>query len=86
MKWRPKFPDRIQLYSLRTWIMGDEYGIADICTFPWIGNLIGFYDAGDLVDFSDFENVARANAAFAQRPAVIRGKAIPQRISQTGAK
>jgi len=27
------------------WIMGDEYGIADIATFPWVGNLIGFYNA-----------------------------------------
>src|SRR5882757_828560 len=33
----------------RAWIMGDEYSIADIATFPWIGNLIGFYGAGDLV-------------------------------------
>src|SRR6202000_1138805 len=24
------------------WIMGDEYGIADISTFPWVSNLIGF--------------------------------------------
>ena len=70
----------------RAWIIGDEYSIADICTFPWIGNLIGFYGAADLVGFSGFENVARANSAFARRPAVIRGKAIPQRISQTGAK
>jgi GSH-dependent disulfide-bond oxidoreductase len=70
----------------RAWISGDEYSIADICTFPWIGNLIGFYGAADLVGFSGFENVARANSAFARRPAVIRGMAIPQRISQSGAK
>jgi GSH-dependent disulfide-bond oxidoreductase len=70
----------------RTWILGDEYSIADICTFPWIGNLIGFYAAADLVGFSDFENVARANSAFARRPAVIRGKAIPEQISRSGAK
>jgi GSH-dependent disulfide-bond oxidoreductase len=65
----------------RAWILGDEYSIADICTFPWISNLIGFYGAGDLVGFSDFENVARVNLAFGQRPAVVRGKMIPQRIS-----
>jgi GST-like protein len=63
----------------RAWIMGDEYGIADICTFPWIRNLIGFYNARDLVGFDDFEHVARATGAFALRPAVIRGSAIPQR-------
>jgi GST-like protein len=70
----------------RDWIMGDEYSIADICTFPWISNLVGFYGAGELVGFSDFEQVARVNSAFAQRPAVIRGNAIPQRISQNAAK
>ena len=65
----------------RAWIMGEEYGVADICTFPWIRNLIGFYDARDLVGFADFEHVARATTAFAQRPAVIRGSAIPERAS-----
>src|SRR6202043_3840510 len=34
--------------SERTWIMGDDYSIADISTFPWVSNLIGFYNAGDL--------------------------------------
>src|SRR5690606_10256443 len=33
----------------RDWILGDEYSIADIATFPWIRNLVGFYEAGDLV-------------------------------------
>ena len=35
------------------WIMGDDYSIADISTFPWVGNLIGFYDAGDLVGIAE---------------------------------
>ncbi|HEY2676968.1 MAG TPA: glutathione S-transferase N-terminal domain-containing protein [Steroidobacteraceae bacterium] len=65
----------------RAWIMGDEYGVADICTFPWIRNLIGFYNARELVGFDGFENVARATGAFSQRPAVIRGSAIPQRAT-----
>jgi GST-like protein len=59
------------------WIMGNDYGIADIATFPWIRNLIGFYDAGDLVGISNFPNVTRALQAFNLRPAVIRGSAIP---------
>ena len=27
----------------RSWIMGDTYTIADIATFPWVRNLVGFY-------------------------------------------
>ena len=63
----------------RRWIMGDGYGIADIATFPWVRNLIGFYEAGDLVGFSEFKNVARTLEAFAARPAVARGLGIPKR-------
>jgi GSH-dependent disulfide-bond oxidoreductase len=62
-----------------TWIMGDDYGIADISTFPWISNLIGFYDSGELVGFTDFTHVGRALNSFKLRPAVIRGSEIPKR-------
>jgi GSH-dependent disulfide-bond oxidoreductase len=61
-----------------TWIMGDDYGIADISTFPWVRNLIGFYNAGELVGISDFTHVMRALSSFSQRPAVIRGSDIPR--------
>ena len=63
----------------RDWIMGDAYTIADIATFGWVRNLIGFYDAGDLVGFADFANVQRVLAAFVARPAVARGLVIPAR-------
>jgi len=63
----------------RDWIMGDEYTIADIASFPWINNLVGFYEAGELVGFDDFANVKRVLAAFLARPAVQRGLAIPKR-------
>ena len=61
----------------RAWIMGDDYSIADIATFPWVRNLVGFYGAGELVGFDDFPNVARALEAFVARPAVIKGLLIP---------
>ena len=61
----------------RQWMVGDSYSIADIAIFPWVRNLIGFYDAGDLVGFADFPNVARVLAAFVARPAVERGLTIP---------
>jgi GST-like protein len=33
----------------RAWLMGDDYTIADIATFPLVRNLIGHYGAGGLV-------------------------------------
>ena len=63
----------------REWIMGSEYSIADIASFPWINNLIGFYEAGGLVGIDDFPHVQRALAAFVARPAVVRGLTIPKR-------
>ena len=63
----------------RTWIMGDEYTIADIATFPWVRNLFGFYEAGELVGAAQFHNVNRALEAFVARPAVTRGLDIPKR-------
>ncbi len=63
----------------RAWIVSDEYGIADIATFPWVRNLIGFYEAGELVGFNAYPNVARALQAFVARPAVARGLTIPKR-------
>ena len=63
----------------REWIMGDSYTIADIATFPWIRNLVGFYEAGELVGFNDFANVARVLEAFVARPAVVKGLGIPKR-------
>ena len=63
----------------RTWIMGDDYTIADMAVFPWVYNLVGFYGAGDLVGIANFPQVGRALAAFAARPAVVRGLAIPNR-------
>lgn len=61
----------------RDWIMGDEYTIADIATFPWVNNLVGFYGAADLVGFESFPNVQRVLKAFVARPAVARGLQIP---------
>lgn len=68
-----------QRLAEREWIMGDAYTIADIATFPWVRNLVGFYEAGELVGFEDFRNVARALDAFVNRPAVVKGLNIPAR-------
>ena len=63
----------------RDWIMGDDYTIADIASLGWVRNLIGFYEAGDLVGFSDFPRVAAWLERGLARPAVQRGLNIPAR-------
>jgi GST-like protein len=65
----------------RTWIMDEAYTIADMAVFPWVRNLIGFYEAGDLVGIADFPHVTRALQTFLSRPAVARGVGIPRRAT-----
>jgi GST-like protein len=64
--------------SGREWIMG-EYTIADVATLGWVRNLIGFYEAKDLVGFDAFKNVAAWLERGLARPAVQRGLNIPKR-------
>ena len=63
----------------RDWMLGGDYSIADIAIFPWVRNLVGFYGAGELVEFERFVQVQRALAAFGERPAVQRGLAVPSK-------
>jgi Glutathione S-transferase len=63
--------------ATRTWIMGDDYTIADIATLGWVRNLIGLYDAGDLVGYADFPHVDAWLKRGLARPAVQRGLKIP---------
>jgi len=65
--------------SQRTWIMGDDYTIADISMLGWVRNLIGFYGAGDLVGFGDLKHVPAWLERGLARPAVKRGLEIPKR-------
>jgi GST-like protein len=65
----------------RDWIIGSEYTIADIATFPWVNNLISFYGAGDLVGIAEFDHVRRVLKAFLERTAVQRGMQIPPRAA-----
>ena len=63
----------------RQWLMGDDYSIADIATWPWVRNVYGFYGAGELVGIDNFPNVKRTVDAFVARPAVAKGLEIPKR-------
>ena len=63
----------------RPWVVGDTYTVADIAIWPWVRNLVGFYGAGELVEFGQFKEIERVLAAFVQRPAVAKGLNIPAR-------
>ncbi|MBZ3691826.1 glutathione S-transferase N-terminal domain-containing protein [Phyllobacterium calauticae] len=63
----------------RQWIMDDDYTIADIATLGWVRNLVGFYGAGDLVDYASLKNVPAWLERGLARPAVQRGLDIPKR-------
>jgi GST-like protein len=61
----------------RPWILGDDYSIADVASLGWVRNLIGFYEARDLVAFDTLKNVPAWLERGLARPAVQRGLTIP---------
>ena len=61
----------------KAWMLGDDFSMADIAIFPWVRNLLGFYDAGPLVGIENFPQISRVLAAFVERPAVARGLNVP---------
>jgi GST-like protein len=61
------------------WIMGDDYTIADVATYGWVRNLIGFYGARDLVEFDKLKIVPAWLERGLARPAVQLGLTIPAR-------
>ncbi|HYM35401.1 MAG TPA: glutathione S-transferase N-terminal domain-containing protein [Steroidobacteraceae bacterium] len=63
----------------RRWMMGDDYTIDDMATFPWVRNLIGYYEAGDFVNIKEFPQVLRVLDTFLARPAVVRALRVPKR-------
>jgi GST-like protein len=67
----------------RRWIMGEEYTVADVATFPWINHLVTYYQAAELLKYSELAQVRRATLQFLERPAVIKGMQVPQRAAST---
>lgn len=63
----------------RQWIMGDQYTIADISLLGWVRGFVGFYGAGDLVDYGALDAVPAWLDRALARPAVQRGLEIPKR-------
>ena len=54
--------------------MGSEYSIADVATLGWVRNLIGFYGAGELVEYDKLERVPAWLERGLARPAVQRAE------------
>lgn len=65
--------------GIRQWLMGDEYSIADIQTFPWVRNMRGFYDAGELLGLENFPKTYEWVDRAAARPASVKGLETPAR-------
>ena len=63
----------------RKWFMDDDYTIADIVHVGWVRNLIGFYEARDVVGYDSFPNVDVWLKRMLERPAVLKGLTIPAR-------
>jgi GST-like protein len=63
----------------RSWIMGEQYSIADIALLGWVRHLVGFYGAGELVDYATLKRVPAWLERGLARPAVGRGLLIPPR-------
>jgi GSH-dependent disulfide-bond oxidoreductase len=63
----------------RDWVMGEDFTIADIALLGWVRNLVGFYGAGELVEFDSFKRVPAWLERGLARPAVQRGLEIPKR-------
>lgn len=63
----------------RTWIMGDDYTIADIALIGWVRNLVTFYGAGEIVKYGDLKEVPAWVERMVARPAVAKGLTVPVR-------
>ena len=57
----------------RDWVMGADYTIADISLIGWVRNLVGFYEARELVGFDRFPHVQAWLDRGLERPGVKRG-------------
>ena len=72
----------------RAFVTGDDYTIADIAAYTWLGNLYhGAYNGSDkFLSLDEYENVGRWVKAIDARPGAIRGRlvntqAMPERHS-----
>jgi GST-like protein len=63
----------------RTYIMGEDYTIADMAIWPWLRTINGFYEAGELVGISRFPLVLAYVDLCQNRPGSLKAINIPSR-------
>ena len=57
----------------RQYLVGEQYSIADIAMFPWVGCLDWGYEAAKILDLYSYKNVMNWYTHCSQKPASIRG-------------
>ena len=64
--------------ATRRYLIGDDYTIADIATFPWYGGIVvsTIYQAQEFLDVTSYKNVVRWANEIQARPAVQRGRRV----------
>lgn len=67
-----------QNLATRRYLVGDDYTIADIATFPWYGGIVvsTIYQAQEFLDVTSYKNVVRWANEIQARPAVQRGRRV----------
>jgi GSH-dependent disulfide-bond oxidoreductase len=62
----------------RRFLIGDDYTIADMATWPWYGGLVlhNLYDAEVFLGVKSYKNVVRWAEEIQERPAVRRGERV----------
>jgi GST-like protein len=64
--------------SIRRYLCGDEYNIADIATYPWYGDLVlnNAYEAAEFLNAASYKHVVRWASQIEERPAVQLGRRV----------
>ncbi len=62
----------------RPFLIGEDYTIADMATWPWYGRLVRgkLYEAGEFLDVESYAHVLRWADEIGRRPAVRRGQRV----------
>lgn len=60
----------------RTYLVGNEYSIADMATVPWVVCLDEFYEARELLELDKFENVTAWVERVLSRPKTAKGREV----------